>query len=224
MKVENINFENLHCTFCKYPATGKVTYILYPMAMAPERVEAISKRYATSVVVISGMDWDNDMTPWPAPGEPKGAPDFQGLGGEFFRKLTQTVAPSIEKLLGAHDVPERTLIGVSLSGLFTLWQWAQSDFFHNIATLSGSFWYKDFVEWIWNQPFSSRTGRCFMLLGEAEPHSRNRVFSTVGKCTEEIVGYLRRQGVDITYRIVAGNHYQYPTERLDMAMADIYLK
>lgn len=63
MKVENINSENLHCTFCKYPATGKVTYILYPIAMAPERVEAISKRYATSVVVISGMDWDNDMTP-----------------------------------------------------------------------------------------------------------------------------------------------------------------
>ena len=61
-----------------------------------------------------------------------------------------------------------------------------------------------------------------MLLGDDEPRSRNQLFSAVGKCTDEIVGYIRRQGVDITYRTVPGNHYQYPIERLDMAMSAIY--
>ncbi|MDE6638872.1 MAG: hypothetical protein K2K32_11640 [Muribaculaceae bacterium] len=35
-----------------------------------------------------------------------------------------------------------------MSGLFALWQWMVCDTFRNIASLSGSFWYEGFMEWM----------------------------------------------------------------------------
>lgn len=61
-----------------------------------------------------------------------------------------------------------------------------------------------------------------MLLGDLEPHSRNKVFSSVGECTAEIVSYLKAQGVDVAYEIVPGNHYQHPLERLKMAFGKLF--
>lgn len=223
MKIENLVFDNLHCCCCiNQNAVDRIAYILYPAGIPTEWVLRTTARRGVSIVVISGIDWDNDLTPWTAPGVPKGSPDFGGCSTSFFRRLTQTVIPDIERRFNCIQTPERTLVGVSLSGLFTLWQWPQSDFFYNIATLSGSFWYQGFEQWIYTRSFSGKSGRCFMLLGEDESRSRNQLFATVGKCTDEIVGYIRRQGVDITYRTVRGNHYQYPIERLDMAMSAIY--
>lgn len=223
MRIENLVFENLHCYCCiNQTAADRIAYILYPAGISTDWVLRTATEHGISIVIISGIDWDNDLTPWPAPGVPKGSPDFGGRGSLFFSKLTLTVIPNIEKRFNCIINPERTLVGVSLSGLFTLWQWPQSEFFYNIATLSGSFWYHGFEQWIYSHSFSGKRGRCFMLLGEDEPRSRNQLFSAVGKCTDEIVGYIRRHGVDITYRTVPGNHYQYPIERLDMAMSAIY--
>lgn len=222
MASEKFSIGNLTCTYCRAPESGKIAYVLYPMDSLESWIEDATRKYNVTIVVITGMSWDNDLTPWAAPGVPKGTPAFQGLAPEFFRELTETVVPAVEKRMGVTVSSGRTLVGVSLSGLFTLWQWAQSDFFHNIATLSGSYWYDDFVQWIWAQSFTDKTGKCFMLLGDAEPHSPNPVFATVGKCTEDIVGYLRRQKVNVTYMLVKGNHYQYPLQRLDMALGDIF--
>lgn len=222
MEIKKIPFGNLTCTCFSRPGSGRVAYVLYPLEAMDSWIAQASERYRSSIVVISGMDWDNDLTPWKAPGVPEGSPAFKGGAGEFFNRLTEIVIPSIEHSMDLDAAPERTLIGVSLSGLFALWQWPQSDFFRNIATLSGSFGYEDFVQWVSQQPFTDKTGLCFMLLGEAEPRSRNPIFATVGKCTGEIVDYLRRQGVRITYKTVEGNHYQYPLRRLDMALSHIY--
>lgn len=166
---------------------------------------------------MTGMDWDNDLTPWPASGVPEGDPDFKGLAQNFFDELTQKIIPVLEASMNLRTDVERSLVGISLSGLFTLWQWPQSEFFHNIAMLSGSFWYEDFVEWILQQSFFGESGKCYMLIGEEEPRQRNAVFARVGDCTEQIAAYLRRQNVELTYEIVPGNHLQYPIERLNRA-------
>lgn len=221
MEVEKIVSAGLDCMCCRYPGSENIAYLLYPMDMPQELIVEAASRYGVSIAVIRGMDWDDDLTPWPAPGVPEGSPDFKGNAAVFYDRLTSVVIPDIENKIGVEH-PVRTLIGVSLSGLFTLWQWARSDFFLNIATLSGSFWYQDFVEWVWRMSFAGKSGRCYMLLGRDEPRAGNRVFATVGKCTDEIVGYLRRQGVDVTLHIVRGNHYQYARERFDMAMSAIF--
>ncbi|MCM1071730.1 MAG: alpha/beta hydrolase-fold protein [[Clostridium] fimetarium] len=220
--IEHIDIAGLHCVYIGNKSSRRIAYILYPMDISPEWIVDAAAKYGISIAVLTGMNWDDDLTPWGAPGEPKGSPDFKGNADEFLKRLTTDVLPRVEELIGYTEQPERSLIGVSLSGLFTLWQWARCELFDNIATLSGSFWYEGFARWIESQSFAGKTGRCFMLLGDAEPRSKNPLFATVGNRTAEIAGYLRRQGVNITYEIVKGNHYQYPAERLAMAMADLF--
>ncbi|MCM1518834.1 MAG: alpha/beta hydrolase-fold protein [Pseudoflavonifractor sp.] len=222
MRIEEFDIGTLHICCAIRPDTANVAYMLYPMDMLQDWIADAAEMYGTSIVVITGMDWDNDLTPWPAPGEPKGCPDFEGHAHRFLDTLTGSVIPTVERRYGMADAIVRTLVGVSLSGLFTLWQWPLCDKFRNIATLSGSYWYEDFEQWVFRQSFSDKTGRCYMLLGVDEPHSAVPAFRRVGSCTENIVGYLRRQGVDVTYNTVPGNHFQFAIERLDKAFSNIY--
>jgi len=222
MKTETCNFGKLHCHCCTNPDSDRVAYILYPLDRLGNWIEPASEEFGISIVVITGLDWDNDLTPWPAPGVPEGDPNFKGLAQELFNKLVQEVIPALETSMNLRTNVERSLVGISLSGLFALWQWGRSDVFHNIATLSGSFWYDGFMKWVQQQSFAGKKGKCYMLLGEDEPHSANAVFARVGDCTEAIATHLRRQGVESAYEIVPGNHFQYPIERLNRAFA--YLK
>ncbi|MCM1021562.1 MAG: hypothetical protein NC343_04910 [Muribaculum sp.] len=200
----------------------RIAYILYPLDVLEEWLEPAAKRYSVSIVVITNIDWNNDLTPWPAPGEAKGCPDFEGKASEFLISLINDIVPEIDRRYSLPKNIERTLVGVSLSGLFTLWQWPLCGTFHNIATLSGSYWYNGFEQWIFNQSFSGKEGRCYMLLGEDEPYSNVPAYRKVGVCTENIVGYMRRNGVHITYNIVSGNHFQYGIERLNKAFENVF--
>lgn len=222
MDAEVIKVGKLSCYCAITPGSHEIAYLLSPIDGVEVWVNDTAELYGISIVVVLHIDWDNDLTPWPAPGQPPGCPPFKGLAPQFFRTLTNTVLPTIESKYSIQKDIVRTLVGVSLSGLFTLWQWPQSIIFQNIVTLSGSYWYEGFEQWIFTQNFSSKTGKCYMLLGEAEPHSSVAAFRCVGKATESIVGYLRRQGVNITFNYVPGNHFQFPIHRLTLAFHHIY--
>lgn len=198
-------------------STERICYVLYPMESLGEWIEEAAQRFDVSIVAVTGMDWDDDMTPWPAPGEPPGSPDFKGYAPRFLSSLIDNVLPETERRLDiAHDA-ERTLCGVSLSGLFTLWQWMVNDTFHNIISLSGSFWYAGFVEWIKSQPIPRKSGKACFLLGNQEAKTKVKAFQPVQKDTMEIVRYLHDNGIDDMFELVPGNHYQYADRRLDRA-------
>lgn len=223
MKSDVFNIESLKIRTAVNPDSKGIAYILYPMDTLQDWLVAAAQKHSVSIVCITNMDWDNDLTPWPAPGVPKGSPDFKGNSSEFLQTLTDNIIPAIERHYALSGDIERTLIGVSLSGLFTLWQWPMCDVFYNIATLSGSYWYEGFEQWVLHQSFSEKKGKCYMLLGEDEPHSNIPIFRKVGVCTDDIVGYLRREGVDITFDTVPGNHFQYGIERLNKAFENLFL-
>lgn len=191
------------------------------MNILSDWIDDASRRYATAIVVITGMDWQNVFSPWPAPGVPKGSPDFKGESSEFLQTLSEQAVPGIETSLDVCGDIERSLVGVSMSGLFALWQWAVCDTFVNIASLSGSFWYEGFVEWFAHQDFSRKTGKAYFLLGDQE--TKAKAFSTVGANTAEIVDSLRCQRVDVEFQSVPGNHYADPIPRLEKAFAGLFI-
>lgn len=222
MKIDKFDIGKLQFWCAVNPDAAEIAYILYPMDMLGDWIEGAARKYGISIIVITGFDWDDDMTPWRAPGVPKGCPDFKGEAPALLKTLTENILPALDRRYNLPPTMARTLVGVSLSGLFTLWQWAICDVFENIATLSGSFWYEGFERWIFGQSFTGKKGRCYMLLGSDEPHSAVPIFRKVGTCTENIAGYLRRQGVDVTYTIVPGNHFQHPLPRLAAALSHLY--
>lgn len=205
-------------------SSERICYVLYPLDNLGEWIEEAADRFGVSIVAVTGMDWDDDLTPWPAKGVPSGCPDFRGKASGFLSELTGSVVPEVEKRLHITNAPERTLVGVSLSGLFTLWQWTLNDTFTNIISLSGSFWYDGFVEWIKSRDIPQKSGRAYFLLGDKEAKAKVKAFQSVQTDTVEIVNYLRRHGIDDYFELVPGDHYQYGEQRLNQAFTWMFLK
>lgn len=83
---------------CDYVSAGnsRICYILAPIPLNGSNIEEWAIRYDYNIVVICGIDWDNDLTPWKAPGVSAGDEDFQGLASDFLRLLQGKVMPEIE--------------------------------------------------------------------------------------------------------------------------------
>lgn len=215
--VRKLEIDGLDCHCCPSDNNGKIAYILYPMDILADWIEPAAAKYNTTIVVITGMDWQNVFSPWPAKGVPKGSLDFKGESPEFLDLLQHSVIPQIEKEFGFSATPERTLFGVSMSGLFALWQWMLCDTFTNIACLSGSFWYEGFVEWMRDRDIPAKSGKAYFLLGQQEAKSKVKAFATVAENTQEIISLLDDAGVKTEFQSVPGNHYSDPIGRLDRA-------
>lgn len=219
--MQTFRIDDLTIAAAQGPA-DRICYILSPFDSLDGWLDEAAETFGVTIAVITGMDWDNDLTPWPAKGEPPGCPDFRGEASEFLTALQAKVIPETEKHLGIKQDAERTLAGVSLSGLFALWQWMLCDTFNNVISLSGSFWYDGFVEWVRRQPISSKDGRGYFLLGNLEAKTNVRAFQPVQRDTEEIVSFLHDNGIDICFELVPGNHYQYGIQRLNRAFKWMY--
>ncbi len=192
------------------------------MDMLSDWIGPATENYGTNIVVITGMDWQNVFSPWPAPGVPKGTEAFKGESPDFLKLLQQTVIPQVEASMGISANPERSLVGVSMSGLFALWQWMVCDTFSNIASLSGSFWYEGFLDWMRSRPIPPKSGKGYFLLGDQESKSKVKAFDAVGENTAQIISMLRADGIDAQFQSVPGNHYSDPIPRLDRAFAALY--
>ncbi|MDE5594534.1 MAG: hypothetical protein K2I89_03045 [Muribaculaceae bacterium] len=219
---QTIKIDNLDCLCSSSGSKDKIAYILYPMDMLADWIEPAAQEYDTTIVVVTGMDWQNVFSPWAAKGVPKGTPDFKGESPQFLKQLQQQVIPSVESLLGISNDATRTLVGVSMSGLFALWQWMVCDTFANIASLSGSFWYEGFLDWFMNRPVPAKSGKAYFLLGNQESKSKVKAFSSVAENTEQIISRLSTAGIDVEFQSVPGNHYSDPIPRLAKAFSALY--
>lgn len=184
-------------------------------------MQQTAMKYGCSVVVVSGMDWNNDLSPWHAEGVSAGAPPFMGDGGRFLFTLRQSVIPEVERHIGLQVEPRRTVVGVSMSGLFALWAWLSGDLFDDVGSISGSMWYDGFVAWVEAQPVEQKSGKVFLSLGKGEMRSGG-VFGSVYADTVAIVDYLRSHGVAVDFVTGPGNHFAPIYPRLDAAMHSLF--
>ena len=192
------------------------------MDVLNEWIETAADKYGVSIVAVTGMDWESVFSPWPAPGVPKGDPDFKGESPEFLKLLQEKLISQVENTLDIDKNAQRSLIGVSMSGLFALWQWMECDTFRSIASLSGSFWYEGFIEWMRKIEIPHKSGMGFFLLGEQEPRSNVKAFNTVGVNTDEIVRLLKAADITVEFQSVPGNHFSDPVPRLEKAFNALY--
>lgn len=219
---QKIKIGNLDCLCSSVINKERIAYILYPLDILSEWIEPAAEKYGVTIAAITGMDWQNVFSPWPASGAPKGDPDFKGESPEFLKFLQSEVIPEIEQTLRINSPTERNLVGVSMSGLFALWQWIECDTFRSIASLSGSFWYEGFIEWMRTIQIPHKTGKAFFLLGDQEAHSKVKAFNSVGINTVEIIQILKTSGINAEFESVPGNHFANGIARLEKAFNALY--
>lgn len=205
--------------------TNKICYMILPEGIRENLdvgLEELAGKYGVSIVVIPGANWNDDLTPWPAEGVFKKAKPFGGQAASFLGKLTNEVIPEIEDGLGMVDA-ERTILGVSLSGLFAVWAGFNTNTFTNIISISGSLWYDGFTEWMNEHTPSLQVKKVCMLLGEKEKNAKDKRMATVEEKTHAAAEILKSKSqAAVTFELVDGTHFSPILPRLERTFEVVY--
>ena len=201
----------------------KVCYILLPVRPEEDDMlwyQEMASELGIHLVIVSGMDWNNQLTPWTAPSLRKRDSDFGGGAMAFLDELSQDIFPYVERKLGFGKRVWRSMVGVSLSGLFSVWSLYKSDLFNAMGSISGSFWYDGFEEWIRKQDgiSSGNIDKLIMLLGEKEKDSRNGRLAKVESASRAVYELLRPMTVKSELGLVEGTHFSSLRPRMERVL------
>lgn len=205
--------------------SNKIAYLILPSYVVDDMKKWMNKaaeHFNCSIVCIWGVDWDNDLTPWITEGINKKDSPFRGHSAFFLKNFIKDHIRSIEtehKLVN----PERTLVGVSLSGLFAIWSAFNTDAFTNIISLSGSLWYEGLVSWIKSNKLNPSVKKIYLALGDKERKVKEPRFAIVQDATEEIVSCLEKELNAVKYVLEHNTTHLSPLPpRLDDAFEYIF--
>lgn len=170
------------------------------------------------LAVVSNLDWNNELTPWPASGLGRGLSPMKGEGRTYLRFLENEALPGAVKEMGIRP-SAYYLAGYSLAGLFALYAALEENLFAKAASVSGSLWYPGFLDWVQAAPRPSSLSYVYLSYGKKEPESRNPILQTVGKRTEDIASSLRDKGIAVDLELNPGNHFEDAELRLVKGIA-----
>ena len=160
-----------------------------------------------NVLVIGNLDWNHDMTPWYCP--PLSADDTAATGGadEYLGLLLSEILPKARTLVCGS--PMRTCIArYSLAGLFALYAMYRCDAFDRAASISGSLWFPDFLEFATGHNMLRKPDRIYLSLGDKEKKTRHPLLKTVQDNTEVLAKHYRQLGIEVTFEMNPGNHFK----------------
>jgi predicted alpha/beta superfamily hydrolase len=188
--------------------------------LEPESHAAAAMRRAgelgLSLVLLDGWDWENDMTPWKAPGVFKKAGSFGDGAEKTLALLEKEIIPETDRVLG--EAPVSILGGISLAGLFTIYAGTRSSCFDGLISLSGSLWYDHFKAYMEEHAVNQRVKHVYLSLGVKEKKTRNPRMARVEDCTKDIKAILETQHIPTVLEMNPGNHFSDYEERIEKAL------
>ena len=227
------------------PHSSSIIYVVNS-AEHPFDIEKASVKCASTVISIPIADWNNALTPWPAPGFYENEPWFGGHGRETLEELTRRIIPAIEARLGAapgienprlphlrkeSDSIKRAICGYSLGGLFALYAFANDTRFDACASISGSLWYQGWMNYLNEKTegiapstpvaadrFDGRGRYAFLSVGKKECKSGLPLFRCVEDNMHASADLLRAAGCQVDTAVGPGNHMQHIPERFEAAL------
>ncbi len=222
--LQSLTIDSLHVEIARSD-NNCICYILLPEGLKQdcrEWMNEAAQQFGCNIAVITGMDWNNDLTPWKAKGVFKKEKDFGGNAATFLKNFSEECVPKIENTMGISNA-QRTLAGISLSGLFAIWASSQTDKFSSIASISGSLWYDEFVKRFEMESVNPAIRKFFILLGAREKNSKDARMSTVEDATSETVNFLKANSFSVDYVLDEGTHFSPVVPRLQRALRALYL-
>jgi hypothetical protein len=166
-----------------------------------------------NLVTISGLHWNQELSPWPVETVVSKDDRFTGGAPELLPIFTDEIVPQVENLL---DTPPawRCLAGYSLGGLFAVWTAFQTDHFTRILSASGSMWYPGWLEYAREHELAVPLQGAYLSVGEQESTSRNAVLQTVGERTRAMADLMASRGIPSKFELNPGNHFKNPPLRV----------
>ena len=185
--------------------------------------------------VMLGMEsaeWERDFSPWRAEALSRSSKPFTGHADDFIANLQKSVLPHLQQYRVRTEASQLAIVGYSLAGLCALYSLYKVNFADNIASVSGSLWFKNWVEFCGGQQIAAdhmRQYRIYMSLGTSEKNAPNAVMATVDDCTRKTFRQIQDQmsvigkGQDsVFFEYTDGGHFDNVPQRIAKAL--LYLE
>ncbi|MCR5741919.1 MAG: alpha/beta hydrolase [Gammaproteobacteria bacterium] len=156
-------------------------------------------------------DWEKEMSPYDATSAFKRNEVIKSDAKSYLKEL-ESIILEVKDKLGLK--PEFiSIIGYSLAGLFSIYSLFNSKLFKRCASISGSLWYPDFIDYIKNNEICD-VDRIYLSLGNKEANSKNKVLSQVLDKTKEAYNYFKDKNIDSFFELNEGGHFVNEDERI----------
>ncbi len=204
-------------TVTVYPALAPNRPVVYLNAVSAEDGRLSQTLSAVgcpdfTLVVISNLAWNHDMTPWRIPTISENDIPCTGGADEYLKLLTTEIIPEAEK-----DIPGpvlwRGLAGYSLAGLFALYSLYHTDAFSRFASISGSLWFPGFQEYVFTQEMKRPPTHLYLSLGDRECKTNHPYRQTVLTHTQELHAFYENSGIDTMFTLNPGGHFKNTIKR-----------
>lgn len=139
----------------------------------------------------------DEYTPWYLPALDSRYPNFGGKGEAYLDFLVQEIRPFINNQYCTLLERENTgIMGFSLGGLISMYAASlYPEIFGRIGSLSGSFWYEGFLEYLRAADSSYLESRIYIDAGELEGKNKSSIQGNMVENTEMIPEILQRKNL-----------------------------
>lgn len=216
MRKQSFEIENKKVTV--YPSAVSDMPIIYLNTFAAEEADNVYQTLCDSdcpdftLVVISGLEWNQDLVPWDIPPVFQNDAPYTGGADHYLQFMIDQIIPNAEKYIQG-SIAWRGLAGYSLAGLFAVYSMYRTTLFSRIASMSGSLWFPNFKEYVFSQEPMQKPEYLYFSLGNKECKTKNPYMKNVQAHTEEIETFYRKQGIDTALCMNAGGHFKDTAKR-----------
>ena len=156
---------------------------------------------------IAIHDWQREMSPWPAAALSKDGEDFSGGADAYLESLLSAILPwATERIHGKASFIG--IAGYSLAGLFALYALYKTDVFTRVASMSGSLWFPGMRKFCKENAMKILPEKLYLSIGDKESKTRHPILKTMQENTEDLLKYFKSMGIETTYEVNQGNHFQ----------------
>lgn len=168
------------------------------------------------LVSIANIDWDEDLSPWEHGPVVMKDDHFTGQAPAYLAWIEQEVVPFVSQYI---DHPAYMAnVGYSMAGLFAVWSLYSSTLFEKAGCVSGSLWYPGFYEFASTHALMRKPEAVYFSIGDKECNGSNPALRTTQSTMEKMAALFAAQGIDTTFVLNPGNHFQHSAARLAKAI------
>ncbi|UQZ87571.1 Endo-1,4-beta-xylanase/feruloyl esterase precursor [Paenibacillus konkukensis] len=186
--LKNELWDNRELTIYVPPTYGSKPDRAYPVVYVHDGGNLFDPKYSESLTVLERQFASGELrelilvgirplqrldeyTPWPAQALSAKFADFGGRGSEYADLIVRKLIPYIRERYAVLEGPEHTaMAGASLGGLISMYAaYLHPDRFGRIGSISGSYWYPGFVDYMRAHSLEDRAyRRIYMDVGSIE--------------------------------------------------------
>lgn len=180
------------------------------------------------LVSLNGKNRINDYTPWKADSLVGHFPDFGGKGDEFISHVEKDIIPAVSAAIAEHSGAVLNIVnvlaGYSLGGLLSTYAGYKTAVFSKIVSVSGSFWYPNWDEFIAENTPVKADIEFIMMYGENEGKGKISAQGQMVERSQLTFETIRKTNKKTSVTVDDGGHHDNVSKRWFIAADQLVKK